>query len=103
MPDLIAGKTTPVPPTMSSQVFDAANLTHCQASSWCFVPVQIESARPLNMLLRPAGPFGSGAQPTLNFEFFTYSPIVHEPSEVSAPLPDWNIVPAPRLATSAFD
>src|SRR5690349_7029868 len=68
-PDLIAGKTTADWPTMFSQSGDAANFTHCQAASWFFEPTQIESARPLNMVLRPADPFGSGAKPTENLGF----------------------------------
>src|SRR5215217_3470746 len=62
---LIAGKTTALEATTSWQSADARYSTHLTDASFFLVPVQMESARPLNIDARsPSGPAGVGAIPT---------------------------------------
>src|SRR5688572_20262433 len=84
----MAGKTTPKSPTMLAQSGEARNLTHCQASVGCLVPLQIASDRPLiGDTTFPSGPAGSIPIADLKVTPWVRSLMVQEPSVVMAACP----------------
>ena len=61
----------------------------------------MESARPLNMQMRPSGPVGRWPKPKGNVMLSAIQLIIHEPWNISAAVPDAKTVSTFRLAISS--